>query len=326
MNKSQAVRNPVIDISVIIVSYNTSVLLERCVNALNSAKGNLELQIIIVDNSSQDGSPALLKDKFRDCNLIFNEVNVGFGRANNQALPLLQGRYVLLLNTDAFVSPDTLDKTISYMESNLRCGVLGVKLVGQDGLLQPSCRYFPQPMSVFIARTGLARFFTGVKLVDDFGWDHDSVRQCDWVPGCYYLVRREVVDEIGLFDPRYFLYYEEVDHCHAIKKAGWDVVYFPDTVVVHLGGESAKSEGELTPSGQQIEALQIESELLYFRKNLGFMAVCTGAILTSLADIIQVIKNLLKCKRPIGFTNYFKRIFLVWKLLVLTRFGSRPTR
>ncbi|MEJ1378876.1 MAG: glycosyltransferase [Candidatus Sedimenticola sp. (ex Thyasira tokunagai)] len=314
------------DISVIIVSYNTSELLGKCVDALNKAKGTLSLQVIIVDNASQDGSRALLENKFSDCDLIFNEVNVGFGRANNQALPLLQGRYVLLLNTDAFISSDTLDKTINYMESSPNCGVLGVKLVGRDGELQPSCRYFPYPISVFMSRSGLARFFSGIKLVDDLSWDHDSVRKCDWVPGCYYLIRREVVDQIGLFDPRYFLYYEEVDHCRAVKNAGWDVVYFPDTMVIHLGGESAKSEGELTPGSQQIEALQIESELLYFRKNHGFMAVCVGAILTSLADIIQVIKKLLKCKRPIGFANYYKHIALVWRLLILTRFGSYPTR
>ncbi|POZ99712.1 glycosyltransferase family 2 protein, partial [Pseudomonas sp. MWU12-2312b] len=109
------------------------------------------------------------------------------------------------------------------------------------GDLQPSCRYFPTPLNVFMARTGLERFFPGVKKVDDMTWDHNSVRECDWVPGCYYLIRREVIDQVGLFDPRYFLYYEEVDHCKRVKQAGWKVVYYPHTTVVHIGGESAKS-------------------------------------------------------------------------------------
>ena len=117
--------------------------------------------------------------------MIANSVNVGFGRANNQALPHVRGRYVLLLNTDAFVSADTLPKTVSFMDAHPRCGVLGVKLVGEDGSLQPSCRYFPTPWNVFLASTGLQRFFPRTRLVDDMSWDHASVRECDWVPGCY---------------------------------------------------------------------------------------------------------------------------------------------
>ena len=100
-------------------------------------------------------------------------------------------------------------------------------------------------------------------------WDHASVRECDWVPGCYYLIRREVIDQVGLFDPRYFLYYEEVDHCKRVKQAGWKVVYYPHTTVVHIGGESAKSVDQLNVDGRQIPTLQIESELLYFRKHHG---------------------------------------------------------
>ena len=142
--------------------------------------------------------------------------------------------------------PIRLLKTVEFMDSHPRCGVLGVKLVGPDGSLQPSCRYFPTPWNVFLARTGLHRFFPGTRLVDDMSWDHASVRECDWVPGCYYLVRREVIEDVGLFDPRYFLYYEEVDHCRAVRQAGWSVIYYPHTQVVHIGGESAESEGPLT--------------------------------------------------------------------------------
>jgi N-acetylglucosaminyl-diphospho-decaprenol L-rhamnosyltransferase len=106
-----------------------------------------------------------------------------------------------------------------FMEVNPCCGVLGVKLVGRDGALQPSCRYFPTPWNVFLAKTGLQRLFPGTRLVDDMTWDHASVRECDWVPGCYYLIRREVIERVGLFDPRYFLYYEEVDHCRRVSCA-----------------------------------------------------------------------------------------------------------
>src|SRR6185295_2450780 len=147
----------------------------------------------------------------------------------NQVLDRVRGRYVLLLNTDAYVEPDALSKTIAYMDAHPRCGVLGVRLVGSDGGLQPSCRYFVTPWKLFLMRAGLSRFFPRTRLVDDMSWDHASVRACDWVPGCFYLVRKQVIDAVGLFDPRFFLYYEEVDHCRAVKAAGWEVVYCPVT-------------------------------------------------------------------------------------------------
>jgi N-acetylglucosaminyl-diphospho-decaprenol L-rhamnosyltransferase len=181
---------------------------------------------------------------------------------------------------------DSLTKTVAYMDAHPRCGILGAKLVVRDGALQPSARYFPTPLNIFLNRTGLSRIFRNVRMVDDMAWDHMAVRQCDWVPGCNYLVRKEVIDQAGLFDPRYFLYYEEIDHCFAAKKAGWEIVYFLRTTVVHIGGESAKSEGEITQSGHQIEALQIESELLYFRKNHGVAGVRMNVLLRRLGDAI----------------------------------------
>src|SRR5262245_39000116 len=143
------------DISVVVVNYNTAHLLANFSTTLEASRGTLKLQVIVVDNASRDNSVDLLRAKFPNVELIENETNVGFGRANNQALPLIRGRYVLLLNTDAFVAPDTLQKTIDFMEAHPGCGISGVKLVGHDGTLQPSCRYFPTPWNVFLARTGL---------------------------------------------------------------------------------------------------------------------------------------------------------------------------
>jgi N-acetylglucosaminyl-diphospho-decaprenol L-rhamnosyltransferase len=317
-----------VDLSVILVNYNTASLLPRTIAAVRQASVGLEVQTIVVDNASQDGSAAIIREQFPELALIVNDKNVGFGRANNQALSLVEGRHVLLLNTDAFVLPDTFRKTIAYMDGNPRCGILGVKLVSADGSLQPSARYFPTPWNRFLARTGLNRLgmFGSVRMVDDMGWDHASVRRCDWVPGCYYLVRRELIEQVGLFDPRYFLYYEEVDHCFAAKKAGWEVVYYPDTTVVHLGGESAKSEGEITVQGRQIEALQIESELLYFRKTFGLSGVWLDVLFNFLADAIIVLKRMLKRRSPLAARAYLGHAALVWRLFWHTGFGTRPTR
>lgn len=311
----------VADLTVVMVNYNTAGLLPEAIGRLDRASEGLAVHTVIVDNSSRDDSLALIQRRFGDRDLIANPVNVGFGRANNQALALLRGRYVLLLNTDAFVAPDSLRKTLAYMDAHPRCGILGVRLVGRNGSLQPSARYFPTPWNIFLQRTRLHRWFRRTRLVDDLEREHDSVRQCDWVPGCFYLVRRELIKEIGLFDPRYFLYYEEIDHCFAARRAGWEVTFFPHTSVVHLGGESARSTGRLNAHNRQITALRIESELLYFRKNHGLGAVFANVLLITLGDALLALRRLLR-----GGPAAPCQALPCWSILLRTRLGSRPTR
>lgn len=315
-----------VDVSIIFVSYNTADMTKKAIHLVKASQHDLEIEIFVVDNASRDESSRLVAEEFPDVHLISNQLNVGFGRANNQILPHYHGRYVLLLNTDAFVESDTLQKTFEFMEQHPDTGILGVKLLGRDGVLQPSCRYFPTPFNIFLNKTGLFKWLPSVQLVDDMTWDHNAVRECDWVPGCYYLIRKEVVERVGLFDPRYFLYYEEVDHCYATKQAGWKVTYFPDAPVVHIGGESAKTDHAISSVSRQVSALQIESELLYFRKNLGLMAVLIHAVLFIVAEAILVIKQLLKTPTKLFQILNFKALGLFLKLSFLTRLGSRSLR
>jgi GT2 family glycosyltransferase len=314
------------DLTVVVVNYNTAHLLGRMFAALDAGRGNLKLQMIVVDNASHDNSVELLRRQHPDAEVITNTINVGFARANNQAIPRVRARYVLLLNTDAFVSADTLPKTVSFMDAHPRCGVLGVKLIGEDNSLQPSCRYFPTPWNVFLASTGLKRFFPRTRLVDDMSWDHASVRECDWVPGCYYLVRREVIDRVGLFDPRYFLYCEEVDHCHAVRNAGWSVVFYPFTQVVHIGGESAATSATLNPVSRQISPLQIESELLYFRKHHGILGVLAAVLLTNLGDSMRVWSGLLRYRNAAQAGRAMRHSAITFQRLFATALASRATR
>ena len=286
----------------------------------------MQNQIILVDNASVDDSLSRLAGMAEKITVIFNDKNVGFGRANNQAVPLGTGRHVLLLNTDAFVAPDTLTKTVAWMDAHPDCGVLGVRLTDRDGHLQPSCRYFPTPFNTFLVRTGLQRLFPWVKPVDDMAWDHSTVRECDWVPGCYYLIRREVLDQVGLFDPRFFLYCEEVDHCRRVKAAGWKVMFYPDTSVVHIGGESAKTAGSITASGRQISALQIESELLYFRKHHGLTGLVFHMVLVYLGNAILAFKALLKGRGWSEISNCLRHTQATSRLLLSTGFAARATR
>jgi GT2 family glycosyltransferase len=314
------------DVTVIIVSYNTANLLDRLFAALEAARGGLRLQLIFVDNASRDNSVDVIRARYPDSELLTNATNVGFGRANNQAVPFIRGRYVLLLNTDAFMAPDALSKTVAYLEANPRCGIVGVKLVGEDGALQPSCRYFPTPWNVFLASTGLRRWFPGTRLVDDMAWDHNSVRECDWVPGCFYLVRREIIDRIGLFDPRYFLYCEEVDHCRAVREAGWSVVYYPFTQVIHIGGESAQGEGPVNPQGRQISALQIESELLYFRKHYGIRGVLASLLLAMVGDILKAGSGMVRHRDIVRAEAAMRHSRVALKCLISTGLASHATR
>jgi GT2 family glycosyltransferase len=157
-------------------------------------------------------------------------------------------------------------------------------------------------------------------------WDHNSIRNCDWVPGCYYLIRREVIERVGMFDPRYFIYYEEVDHCRAVRAAGWRVIYYPFTEVVHIGGESAKVDSNITKVGRQISILQIESELLYFRKFHGASGVAVAVTLSILADILSAMKSLAWQADFTGMASAFRHIGAILKVLSATGFASHPTR
>jgi N-acetylglucosaminyl-diphospho-decaprenol L-rhamnosyltransferase len=313
-------------LSVIIVNYNTAHLLPEMFAALESASLNIKLSCIIVDNASADRSIDLLKADYSKHQLLVNKTNVGFGRANNQALPYLQTGYVLLLNTDAFLAPDTLVKTIDYMDSHVDCGVLGVRLVSRDGSLQPSCRLFPTPLNVFLARSGLSRFVPSVRLVDDLNYDHSSDQECDWVPGCYFLIRREVIEKIGLFDPLFFLYCEEVDFCKRVKASGWKVVYYPHTSVVHIGGESARTVSELTSVGRQISTLQIESEMLYFRKHHGVWGLVLHMMLVTVADLILVVKDVVRRRGLSAMRSNWSHALVSWRLFFLTRLATKPTQ
>ena len=315
-----------LDVSVILVSYNTAALLQPCLDRLASALSTLKAQVLIVDNASRDHSVRLLRERYPQHEMVENARNVGFGRANNQVLGQARGRYVLLLNTDAYVEPDTVRKSIAYMDAHKRCGVLGARLVGEDGQPQPACRHFPTPWNVFLLRTGLNRYFPRVQMIDEPRHDLGEVQSCDWVPGCYYLVRREVIDAVGLFDPRFFLYYEEVDHCVAVRKAGWDVIYFPEITVIHLGGESAKSDASLTDRGRQISALQTESELLFFRKHQGLGGVFVFFFLGLLADVYCALKGALRGRVRKSVRDAWHNVRLSSGVFFATRAGRRATR
>ena len=315
------------DLSVIIVNYNTAHLLDRCIGNLRSASRGLAVRVVIVDNASRDGSAAFIHEQFPDCVLIANADNVGFGRANNQALEFCPGPYVLLLNADAYMFQDTLHKCLQHMQAQPRCGVLGVRLVGEADKGWYTGRDFPNPWKSFLLHSGFVRTPPHVMLPLDARPSHGGDSwHCDWVVGCFYMIRREVLDQVGLFDPRYFLYFEEVDHCRAVRQAGWTVECLAGARIIHVGGGSAESEGELSATGRQLSALQTESELLYYRKHNGLLGLIATVSLAVLADAIRIVKWVLKRRRLAGAEVFWRNSATVCRLAWQTRLGTRATR
>ena len=313
------------DVAVILVNYNTGHLIERCIAHLRAASVGLRVRVIIVDNASRDASAELVRERLPDCVLVANDTNVGFGRANNQVLPLCEAPYVLLLNVDAFVSPDALAKCLRYMQAHPRCGVLGARLTNEAGTSTYAGRNFPAPWPKFKLQVGLQRTPLDPRHPDDAPAPPGGAWTCDWVVGCFYMVRREVLDQIGLFDPRYFLYFEEVDHCLRVTRSGWTVECLADARVLHVGGASAESEGALT-NGRQLSALQIESELLYFRKHGGWPSLIATVVLAVAADAIQGLKWILKGRGFAGLATFWRNTATTCRLALQTRFGTRATR
>ncbi|MEM7233132.1 MAG: glycosyltransferase family 2 protein [Planctomycetota bacterium] len=262
------------DVSVVIVSFNTKDLLRECLQTLNDRAGKVSYETIVVDNASNDGSPQMVSEEFPDAVLIRSDTNLGFAGANNLAFKSARGRYVVLLNSDAFPEPEALERSVTYMDQDPSIGLGGARLVGRDGSWQPSARMFPSLLNDFLTLSGLAAKYPESKFFGRFDrtWaNQDQSAEVDWVPGAYSIVRRDLLEKIGYFDENFFLYYEEVDLCRRIKKKGYTVQYWADVVVVHVGGESSRTVKRLTMSGpgSQLTLWRIRSAFLYYRKHHG---------------------------------------------------------
>ncbi|MBN2656317.1 MAG: glycosyltransferase family 2 protein [Spirochaetales bacterium] len=286
-----------ISLSVIIVSFNTSEMLKKCLNILKDKTGKMSTEIFVVDNDSKDDSVDMVKSEFPEVAVIANKRNLGFAAANNQAIKTAKGKYILLLNSDAFLVEDVLDKTIAYMDENGDIGILGVRLVGEDGLLQPSARQFPTTWHKFTVLSGISSRFPHSKILggpDYPWWDHSTPRTVDWIPGAYFLVRREVFDQVGLLDERYFLYYEETDFCFQAARAGWKTVFYPYSEVIHIGGVSSRTTDKpISSSGTQLIHLRVTSEQKYLWKNYGFLKLLNSVVFEIFWFSSIFLKNLI---------------------------------
>lgn len=283
-------------VSIVIVSFNTRELLCECLNSAQHEAQSLDHEVIVVDNASRDGSAEMVAAKFPAVRLIRSDVNLGFAAANNRAFAVAQGRYVVLLNSDAFMRPGALDLAVALMEAHPHVGLGGARLVGRDGGGQPSARMFPSLLNDLLTLSGLAARFPQSPFfgrVDRTWADPREACAVDWTPGAFAILRRAVLDEIGAFDEDFFLYYEEVDLCRRIKQAGYAIWYWPQIEVIHYGGESSKTLKRLTLSatGSQLTLWRMRSALLYYRKHHGALSAWAAMQLETLWHRLRVWRN-----------------------------------
>lgn len=272
------------DLSIIIVNWNTRDLLAKCLRCVESTVKKVSYETYVVDNNSSDGSQDMVQRDFPAVRLIANTDNVGFARANNQAIRLSQGRYILLLNSDAFVKENTLDHMLAFMDSHPDAGMAGCKLLYEDGRLQPSCATFPTLATEFYIATGLDKLFAKSKIFGQYlmtDWDYSDTRPVDVIMGAFMLARAEVIQKVGLMDEAFFMYSEEVDWCYRFKAAGWKVYFCPDVETIHLWGGSSK-------------AVKVESLIRLYRARVQFFRKHYGGLKAFLYKIILTFNALVR--------------------------------
>lgn len=234
------------DISIIIVSWNTRDLLAQCLQSLEDNTenpGRFSIEVFVVDNASIDGSPQVVRERFPHIHLIENVQNVGFAQANNQAIPLSTGRYVVLLNSDTEVFPGTLEALGEFMDAHPEAGGCGPVLLNADGTLQPSCHPMLTPEREFWRLMFLDRIWPRATYVQT-RWDRSTPRQVEVIKGACFMLRREALNQVGLLDNQYFMYTEEMDLCYRLLEAGWTLWWVPEAEVKHYGEASSRQMAE----------------------------------------------------------------------------------
>lgn len=276
-------------LSVIIVNYNVKFFLEQCLISVEKAIQGIDSEIYVVDNASADGSCQMVKQRFPDVKLIENKTNFGFSYANNQAIRISKGEYVLLLNPDTVVQEDTFRKCIAFMDGHPDAGSLSVKMIdGKGRFLPESKRAIPSPMVSFYKIFGLSRLFPKSKIFSKYhlGYlDENQTNEIEILPGAYMFMRKSALDKVGLLDETFFMYGEDIDLSYRILKGGFKNYYFPETTIIHYKGESTK-KGSINYVLVFYKAMMIFARKHFTRKNaslyilLIYMAIYFRAFLS----------------------------------------------
>jgi len=277
-------------LSIIIVNWNTKEYLKKCLQSIYNDDLSHSYEVIVVDNASTDGSKEMLHQLFPQVKTILNHQNLGFAQANNQAIQLSEGTYILLLNSDTIVREGAIESLVNFVENNPEVGCVGAKLLNPDNSLQFSCSPNPTLISEFMRMFHLPGIRPdGYYHMDR--WKLNIPREVDVLIGACMLFRMSALEKIGSFDKQFFMYSEEVDLCYRIRQAGWKVFWSPDAEIVHYGGQSSK----------QVAAkmfIQLyKSKVLFFRKHRGQLAATIYKWILVTASLLRL--TVLFSKKPI---------------------------
>ena len=302
-----------IDLSVIIVNFNTASLLKECLNSVEENRGNLNLEILVVDNNSRDQSVEMIKKDFPWVRLIVNSENIGFARGVNLGLALAKGRYFLLLNPDVKVLAGVLKGMIEFMEQNKDAGLAGVQLLNPDGTRQNSMANFPS-LTQELLNKSLLRILFPERYPSKYQ-EYKSPIEVDSVIGACMIVRPEAVKEVGDLDSNYFLFLEETDWCFQMKKRGWKIFHLPQFKVLHKQGQSLlgfKSKGRIE---------YYRSYYRFFKKNYNQLSYIILRVIHFIKTLINMGLNLLALIFTLGLKKEYGdklKIYLhlfLWNLL-----------
>lgn len=253
------------NLSIIIVSWNTCELLKKCLNSIYQNEAGLILEVYVVDNNSSDKTVEMIRAEFKEVELIVNNKNQGFAYANNQALNLVRGEYILLLNPDTEILSNSLPRAVKFMSDNSNCGAMGAKLLWPDKSTQPSVRRFPTLWPIFLMFIKAPKLFKKIKSIERYlclDFDYSKMQTVDQIMGAFMLIPKKVFDKVGLLDERFFVWFEEVDLCHRIQNVGFKILYNPEVEIIHYGGRSFAQEKIIKK-----QFLFFKSAMRYFLKN-----------------------------------------------------------
>lgn len=280
-----------LDITISIVNWNTKEYLRQCLNSIREYTRGIKYETIVVDNASSDNSTQMIREEFPYVNLIANKRNYGFAKANNQSLEVASGRYFLILNPDTKLLNNAFKKMIDFMDDHFDAGAIGCKVLNPDLTLQLSCRTFPSFSSVVWDYIFLSSYFPKNKIFGKYRmshWNHNCICQIDQPMGCCLMIRKEALASIGVFDEKFYMYFEEVDLCYRLKKKGWQIYFTPEAQILHFGGRGT-SQAEI-----QMFIERQRSMYKFYKKHYGNLQLLALKILIFINSIIKTSINLTK--------------------------------
>ncbi|MGZ6275014.1 MAG: glycosyltransferase family 2 protein [Syntrophales bacterium] len=278
------------DISIIIVNWNTRDLLQNCLESIYKTISDISYEIICVDNASTDGSVSMLQEKYPQVRLIQNEENRGFGAANNQAMRIMKGRYALLLNSDAVLTENAVRELFAFMEARSDAAMACGQLLNADGSKQNSVAGFPNLLSLLTNTSLLEYLFP--KRYPSKRYNHDKPIEVDSCIGACLLARKKAIEEVGMFDERYFFFFEETDWAYQMRSAGWNIFHVPTALIYHLQGRSIgkdiRSRIEFYRSRYQFFRKWKSRPYYILVRFFIMLRLCINWFLTSLASILTI--------------------------------------